>query len=46
MGHRGNTQTLFAHYRALVKPRDAQRYWEITPAGKAGKIVAFAKAVA
>lgn len=46
MGHRGNTQTLFAHYRALVKPKDAQRYWEITPAGKSRKIVAFAKAVA
>jgi len=26
-----NTRTLFAHYRELVKPKDAERYWQIKP---------------
>jgi integrase len=46
MGHRGNTQTLFAHYRALVRPKDAARYWEIKPEAKGRKVVAFKQAVA
>jgi hypothetical protein len=24
---------MFAHYRELVKPREADGYWNITPAG-------------
>jgi integrase len=46
MGHRGNTQTLFAHYRALVRPKDAARYWQIKPASAADKVVAFVEAAA
>jgi integrase len=31
MGH-GDYDMLFRHYRALVTPREAKAYWEITPA--------------
>ena len=31
MGHRGETRTLFGHYRALVKPVEAMRFWAIKP---------------
>ena len=31
MGHRGETRTLFGHYRALVKPKDASLFWKIQP---------------
>lgn len=31
MGH-GSTKMIFAHYRNLVRPADAKRYWEIRPA--------------
>jgi len=37
---------VFAHYRELVKPKDAERYWQIKPAAKAGNVVAFQKAAA
>jgi len=30
LGH-GTTQMLFAHYRELVRPEDAARYWQIMP---------------
>jgi Phage integrase family. len=30
MGHT-NADTLFNHYRELVKPKDAERYWSIAP---------------
>jgi integrase len=30
MGH-ADTTMLFAHYRNLVKPKDAERYWQIMP---------------
>lgn len=30
LGH-GTTQMLFAHYRELVRPEDAERYWKIIP---------------
>ena len=34
----GNSpQMIFAHYRELVKPKDATRFWNIKPAGGAGK---------
>ncbi len=31
MGHRGETRTLFGHYRALVKPKTAAAFWAIRP---------------
>lgn len=31
MGHT-TTKEIFAHYRELVRPEDAERYWKITPA--------------
>jgi integrase len=38
----GNSpQMVFAHYRELVKPKDAERYWKIKPEAKAGNVVAF-----
>ena len=46
----GNSEEIiFKHYRQLVKPKDAARYWKIGPKVRAGvddgkKIVAFAAA--
>jgi integrase len=38
-----NPRTFFRHYRARVQPEDAERFFEIRPAGEAGqKIVAIA----
>jgi hypothetical protein len=31
MGHH-DTRITFAHYRELVKPKEAERYWNIRPA--------------
>jgi integrase len=39
LGHHDSRIT-FAHYRELVKPRDAEQYWKIRPATK-GKVVAL-----
>ena len=36
---RTDSGMLFNHYRALVKPNEAERYWKIKPAGRALKIV-------
>jgi integrase len=44
MGHT-RTDLIFRHYRDLVKPKDADRYWNIRPA-KADKIVPISSAVA
>src|SRR5260370_8342950 len=42
LGHHDSPIT-FAHYRELVKPKDAQRYWEVKPSADAAKkVVAFA----
>ena len=42
LGHY-NTNQLFASYRELVKPKDAERYWKIAPSVEAeAKIVAMA----
>jgi integrase len=41
LGHT-NPQLLYAHYRELVLPEEAERYWKICPAVDAGKVVAFA----
>ena len=34
-----NTRTLFAHYRELVKPKDAERYWQINPESAGRNII-------
>jgi hypothetical protein len=39
LGHHDSRIT-FAHYRELVKPKEAERYWNIQPA-KTEKIVAL-----
>jgi integrase len=41
MGHT-DSGILFNHYRALVKPKEAARYWNIRPL-TTKKVVAFAK---
>ena len=41
LGHT-NSQLVFQHYRQLVKPRDAERYWSIAPA--TAEVVQFAPA--
>lgn len=39
----GNSPPMvFAHYRELVKPKDAERYWKIMPDDAGEKVVAFA----
>ncbi len=40
LGHT-NSNLVFQHYREVVKPADAVKYWEITPA-KAGNVVSMA----
>jgi integrase len=40
----GNSpQMVFAHYRELVKPKQAARYWAIAPPDNAEKVVPFAR---
>jgi len=40
----GNSpQMVFAHYRELVKPKQAARYWAIAPADNTEKVVAFGR---
>jgi hypothetical protein len=34
MGHT-DSDMIFEHYRQLVRPKDAERYWNIRPATKA-----------
>src|SRR5215469_11545386 len=36
--------TIFRHYRQLVKPKDAERYWKIAPAVAGKKVIQFAAA--
>jgi integrase len=43
LGHT-NSHLVFQHYRQLVKPKEAERYWKIAPAGAGKKIVRFAVA--
>jgi integrase len=40
LGH-AHSGLIFAHYRQLVKPSDATRYWKIEPATASSKIVSF-----
>jgi integrase len=39
LGHHDSRVT-FAHYRELVKPKEAERYWNIRPAAR-GKVLSF-----
>ena len=41
LGHT-NSNLVFTHYRQIVKPKKAERYWKITPAPTGRKLVAFA----
>jgi integrase len=41
LGHT-NSNLVFQHYRQLVKPKQAERYWKIAPASGSSQIVAFA----
>jgi integrase len=43
LGHT-SPQMLYGTYRELVHPEEAERYWKISPAVDAGKVVAFAGA--
>jgi hypothetical protein len=44
MGHT-NQQMIFEHYRQLVRPKEAARYWKICPPSVAmGKIVPISSA--
>jgi integrase len=43
LGHT-NSNLVFQHYRQLVKPKQAERYWKIAPAVAGKKVVQFAAA--
>jgi integrase len=43
LGHT-NSNLVFQHYRQLVKPKQAERYWKIAPAIAGKKVVQFAPA--
>jgi integrase len=43
LGHT-NSNLVFQHYRQLVKPKQAERYWKIAPAVAGKKVVQFANA--
>ncbi len=38
MGH-ANSGMIFEHYRELVRPKDAERFWSIRPAASGSKVV-------
>jgi Site-specific recombinase XerD len=40
LGHTSSS-LVFQHYRQLVKPKDAERYWKIAPAVSGKKVVQF-----
>lgn len=40
LGHT-HTGLIFEHYRQIVKPADAERYWQVTPATATSKVVSF-----
>lgn len=39
MGHNDDAETLFNHYRGIVKPKQAKAFWGLMPAGKTRKII-------
>src|SRR5215472_13919084 len=41
LGHT-NSNLVFQHYRQLVKPKEAERYWKIAPAATGKKVIQFA----
>jgi integrase len=41
LGH-ANSNLVFQHYRQLVKPKQAERYWKIAPAAIGKKVIQFA----
>jgi integrase len=41
LGHT-NSNLVFQHYRQLVKPKQAERYWKIVPASAGKKVIQFA----
>jgi integrase len=43
LGHT-NSNLVFQHYRQLVKPKQAERYWKIAPASAGKKVVQFSPA--
>jgi integrase len=43
LGHT-SAHLVFQHYRQLVKPKQAERYWKIAPAVMGKKVLAFASA--
>src|SRR5205823_10382628 len=43
MGHT-NANLVFQHYRQIVKPNEAKRYWALTPVVKATNVVPITKA--
>jgi len=43
LGHT-NSNLVFQHYRQLVKPKQAERYWKIAPVAAGKKVVQFAAA--
>ena len=45
LGHT-NGNLVFQHYRQLVKPKEAERYWKIAPASAGKKLVQFTSATA
>ena len=45
LGHAGAAM-LYQHYRELVKPDDAARWWQIMPPADYGNVVAFEAEVA
>jgi len=40
LGHH-DARVTFAHYREIVRPRDAERYWNLSPAKRSRKIVSM-----
>jgi integrase len=45
MGHT-NSNLVFQHYRQVVRPKQAERYWKIAPASSGKKVVQFATVTA
>ena len=43
LGHT-NSNLVFQHYRQLVRPKQAERYWKIVPAAAGKKVIQFAAA--
>jgi integrase len=41
LGHT-NSNLVFQHYRQVVKPKQAERYWKIAPAAAGKKVIQFA----